>query len=52
MSAQQRELLKRTIYNLGGADDCNATDLYAALAACTDAELEDILNSILCRIDR
>ena len=43
MSAQQKEMLKATIFNLS---DCNI-ELFAALASLSDEELEQILNDLL-----
>ena len=45
MSAENRELLRATIYNL----EKGSPELYTALAALTDSELEDVLNTILKR---
>ena len=46
MSAQNRETLKATIYNLS----CGDTELFAALASLTDSELEQILTEICSRL--
>ena len=46
MSAQQKEVLKATIYNLSDGD----VALYAALASMTDSELEQILTDICSKL--
>lgn len=46
MSAQQKEVLKATIYNLSDGDAA----LYAALASMTDSELEQILTDICSKL--
>lgn len=46
MSAQQREVLKSTIYNMG----CGDAELYAVLASLTDSELEQLLTEICSRL--
>ena len=46
MSAQQKEVLKATIYNLG----CGDADLFASLATMTDEQLEQILTEICSRL--
>ena len=46
MSAQNRETLKATIYNLSDGD----AELYTALASLTDSELEQVLTEICSRL--
>jgi len=46
MSAQQREVLKSTIYNMG----CGDAELFAALASLTDEQLEQILTDICSKL--
>lgn len=46
MSAQQKETLKATIFNLSDGDAA----LYAALASMTDEQLEQVLTDICSRI--
>lgn len=46
MSAQNRETLKATIYNLSDGDAA----LYTALASLTDSELEQVLTEICSRL--
>ena len=49
MSARNRELLEKTLYNLRYDMDCigEEENMYAELAAMSDAELEKILNDLL-----
>ena len=49
MSARNRELLEKTIYNLRFDMDCigEEENMYAELAAMSDAELENVLNDLL-----
>lgn len=46
MSAQQKEVLKATIYNLSDGDAA----LYAALASMTDEQIEQVLTEICSRL--
>ena len=46
MSAQQKEVLKATIYNLSDGDAA----LYDALASMTDSELEQVLTEICSKL--
>ena len=46
MSAQNRETLKATIYNLS----CGDAALYAALASMTDEQIEQVLTEICSRL--
>lgn len=49
MSAKNRELLEKTIYNLRYDMDCigDEVEMYAELAAMSDADLEKVLNDLL-----
>lgn len=49
MSARNRELLEKTLYNLRYDTDCigDEVEMYAELSAMSDAELENILNDLL-----
>ena len=46
MSQQNRECLKRTIYNL----ESGSESLFEALASMTDEELEEVLNDIITKL--
>lgn len=49
MSARNRSLLEATLFNLRYDMDCigEAEEMYAELAAMSDAELERVLNEFL-----
>lgn len=47
MSAQNREMIRMTIYNLRYDMDCIGEDFRGELNALTDAELESVLNDLL-----
>ena len=49
MSAQNRQMLRETIYNLRYDMDCigHADEFWSELNALTDSELEEVLNDIL-----
>lgn len=49
MSARNRELLEKTIYNLRFDMDCigDEVEMYEELAAMSDADLENVLNDLL-----
>ena len=49
MSARNRELLEKTIYNLRFDMDCigDEVEMFAELAAMSDADLEKVLNDLL-----
>lgn len=47
MSAQARETIKMTIFNLRYDMDCIGEDFWGELNALTDTELENVLNDLL-----
>jgi hypothetical protein len=47
MSAQAREMIRQTIFNLRYDMDCIGEDFWGELNALTDTELENILNDLL-----